>query len=700
MDKQLDQLQIHSHKNSSRFRENVCKETVTSGWSQSVSKDTGLGSTQTDTPLSYQDLQSPADHMSESSTGFKDHPGDRVVCVRSRDRDRDRAVQESHQEEALWRLHRLLGDSCVGGDAGTLQPLSDSICTEDFARRFSQEMVHESVTRKRHGASTGDTKDLSKAKPADTQKTEARLKCRSPRRATEDGHNALKTPHVKRPQINTSTPKPKCVAGVPVLSFDSVSIDSDLDSVCTEGLRQHIRKQPGWRSFMESVRNLDELCKGPQDDDADTLQDTEHLSHTENTENQVTTPHLRDESTRPLVDEEEDLEDESKRSSPGMLSGCPAMRECLCSLQHKCQEEDTLLNVKRSQLSEVEHSLTVLQHKKQEALREIAQLRADTVRLEQERKCVECNLLQTKAEKDSVRHDLQMVQRQRDSAHHTAYRALDLSDKRCDVVVMSVLERDEMQRQLTAAKSDLFTEQRRARERLEALQERLDEAHEELQEATDAESALRDKCDSLEEQHRQSSHALHALESQVCELKGALEGSQLTVGTLEKILCEKELQLQELHKLHREEQSLREQGQSQLQQLKTQHYTALREARKHAHSTLQTTLQQHKRDLELRHQREIHKLKEEEAKKCKEELEMELLKKVQSAVEEEHSRREAEREEAVRVQSRLEQQLRDTEEHLTSKIQQEKNKARTLHSKLKEMHVVRTWNITSSQPTV
>lgn len=38
-------------------------------------------------------------------------------------------------------------------------------------------------------------------------------------------------------------------------------------------------------------------------------------------------------------------------------------------------------------------------------------------------------------------------------------------------VVMSVLEREEMDRQLDAAKTELFAEQRRSREKLESMQD-------------------------------------------------------------------------------------------------------------------------------------------------------------------------------------------------------------------------------------
>lgn len=49
---------------------------------------------------------------------------------------------ESRREQCIWRLERLLGDACsVGKLAGELHPPSDSICTEDFVRRFREEMV-------------------------------------------------------------------------------------------------------------------------------------------------------------------------------------------------------------------------------------------------------------------------------------------------------------------------------------------------------------------------------------------------------------------------------------------------------------------------------------------------------------------------------------------------------------------------------
>lgn len=49
---------------------------------------------------------------------------------------------ESQREQVIWRLERLLGDTSNDGRmAGETHPPSDSICTEDFVRRFKDEMV-------------------------------------------------------------------------------------------------------------------------------------------------------------------------------------------------------------------------------------------------------------------------------------------------------------------------------------------------------------------------------------------------------------------------------------------------------------------------------------------------------------------------------------------------------------------------------
>lgn len=57
-------------------------------------------------------------------------------------RIREKDDVESQREQIIWRLERLLGDTCDEGRmAGETHPPSDSICTEDFDRRFRDEMV-------------------------------------------------------------------------------------------------------------------------------------------------------------------------------------------------------------------------------------------------------------------------------------------------------------------------------------------------------------------------------------------------------------------------------------------------------------------------------------------------------------------------------------------------------------------------------
>lgn len=49
---------------------------------------------------------------------------------------------ESCREQVIWRLERLLGDTCKDAQlAEETHPPSDSVCTEDFVARFREEMV-------------------------------------------------------------------------------------------------------------------------------------------------------------------------------------------------------------------------------------------------------------------------------------------------------------------------------------------------------------------------------------------------------------------------------------------------------------------------------------------------------------------------------------------------------------------------------
>ena len=70
-----------------------------------------------------------------------------------------------------------------------------------------------------------------------------------------------------------------------------------------------------------------------------------------------------------------------------------------------------------------------------------------------------------------------------------------------------------------------------------------------------------------------------ALEHQACVLQGELGECKIRVGTLEKMLAQKELQLLDLQEQRRVFQEARD-------ELKTQHFNALKDARGQAHKMI------------------------------------------------------------------------------------------------------------------
>jgi len=80
---------------------------------------------------------------SERSSGFRDGPEtQKETKHKLAGRTTDTEERVTQREQVMWRLKRLLGDACNEGSmAGGSQPPSDSICTEDFVRRFGDEMI-------------------------------------------------------------------------------------------------------------------------------------------------------------------------------------------------------------------------------------------------------------------------------------------------------------------------------------------------------------------------------------------------------------------------------------------------------------------------------------------------------------------------------------------------------------------------------
>ncbi|XP_076007103.1 uncharacterized protein LOC143001391 [Genypterus blacodes] len=283
-----------------------------------------------------------------------------------------------------------------------------------------------------------------------------------------------------------------------------------------------------------------------------------------------------------------------------------------------------------------------------------------------------------------------------------------------------------MERQLDGAKTELFAEQRRAREKLDSMQERLEETREELQRVTEGESLLRSTCACLEEQQKQKQDQIEALELRVRQRRGEVGECEIRLASLEKVLAQKELQLLDLQEQHGALQAEREGLQGEVRNMTAQHFTALREAQEQAHEMVEAALKEQKKELTLAHEQQIQKAEEEKAtslrqqvlsitrhieslqlheeeekqsisqeqqkeaaKIGKEKLHLEALEKVHSAIDQMRSKWEAERVESLQVHCvRLEEQNRKSLESARNETEREKSNALTLQHKVVELQTI------------
>ncbi|XP_022077964.2 trichohyalin isoform X2 [Acanthochromis polyacanthus] len=793
MDAELGQLQVLPHKHDAISREHDCSNAAVLRWSQALSKDTGFGSTSqtNDTPMSCLDLMHTPT-MEQTSENTTDCWEDHVTHEETENRlHRDKKETESRREQVIWRLQKLLGDTCEeGGMAEETYPPSDSVCTEDFVRRFKEEMVEvampdssmqeldkeeqdertemlasddcqneqngRSLVDKRSSATIGEwSKDTVTAHCSLSNKPgqrKERRKCLSDSFRVNTSHfvshrTGVAADHENVQHNNSCSLTARCLAGVPVCSFDTVSIDSDLDTVSTEQVRRHIHKQPGWQALIQSVTDMNDDCTNQSDHDTPTQEEsdaqptsvqTSSCGHVQNTSLSIRKAQRDKIGTYGLVcslsDNEKDTDEEiihcsgrsrPERTSAKMKSDWAALKERLSNLRQKCEKEEEALRLKRTQLKDVGLCLSELLQKRKHALQELERLTTETAQMEKDKRTLESVLRDSRMEKESVSCQIQKLQRQKES-FLLEVRAMEKDlptlssckqtpkDGSCmnrNNVIMSVLEREEMERQLDNAKTELFTEQRRAREKLESVQEKFEETCEELHRATDAESSLRDRCFCLEEKLMQKNQQTETLEIQVSKLQGELGECKDRLGTLEKMLAQRELQLLDLKEQCGAFQAERDGLKGELQHLKTQHSKALKEAQEQTHRmkvkkqaeeekahglkeemlSLTRHIESMQSSIQLKEEEVIQLRKSlqqwrEEAKKCEKEWHMEALEKVHKAVEEERRKHEAEKVEAVQVhRGILEEQHRKSLENLRSDMQQERSKALILQHQVVEL---------------
>ncbi|XP_041855007.1 trichohyalin isoform X2 [Melanotaenia boesemani] len=808
MDAQLEQLKVQPPNcDFSVTKEHDCSKAATLRWSQSLSKDTSIGSAVEtyDTPMSSLDLMHTPTikQISEKTAGCWEGPVTQRESKTRLDRSTsDKEEIESRKEQVIWRLERLLGDACKERKiADETQPPSESICTEDFVRRFREEMVEltlpdmqqldseekakwieisdssicvsgliePNVERQGSATTWGSQKNAVMAHSFQSGNPVQRKQQRSclfkkcgvnmsivsqeagaeerdttPLRPEDDGNDSHRTEVVTKPENllhnHSSSSKAKCLAGVPVWSFDTVSVDSDLDTICSDQVRQHIQKLTGWCSLIQSVTDLNDHCTDQSGDDTPTQEDNKPLSTSGSSSSYRCLPnrrlsvHKAQDNGRETWSDDKDTDEDVNhwsgtsrpvRTSEKMQSDSTKMKERWFNLQQKSEKEEETLMLKRTPLKDAELCLFQLREKRKHALWQVEQLTAETTQMEKEISTLKSILRDSRDEKELVSCQLQKLQRQRESCllevRHIQEDLATLNRQKQTLkdgslinrsrVIVSALEREELERQLDCAHTKLFAEQRCAREKIESLQEKLEETLEELHRFTEEESSLRNKCVCLEEKQIQKQEEIKTLELQVSKLQLEQGECKIRVGVLDKMLAQKEQQLLDLQETCGTLQTERDELKRALQHLKSQKHKELKEAQEQTHTMMirkqaeeekvnalkeeTLLLMQHidslQSSIQLKEE-ELIKLRtylqkeKEMAEKREEELHAKALEKVRKAAEEERRQCEAEKVEAVEKHcGTLEEQNRKSLESLMSEMEQEKSKSLALQHQVMEL---------------
>lgn len=145
IDSQLSHLQIHKQVHEERYESPIlsCLD-----GNQSVSKDTGLGSSTF--PTNEKTPSTPDWTRSEVSDEHVDHQSMRKtgatvteVWLQNPEGDPSSLSSMSRVEQCRWRLEKLLGRNTEVAGIGNEEDdfTMNSVCTEDFSTRFRDEML-------------------------------------------------------------------------------------------------------------------------------------------------------------------------------------------------------------------------------------------------------------------------------------------------------------------------------------------------------------------------------------------------------------------------------------------------------------------------------------------------------------------------------------------------------------------------------
>ncbi|XP_051962406.1 trichohyalin [Xyrauchen texanus] len=697
IDAQLSCLQTHSHNqmpqgNSKRY-EFPSLGNLDRSWS--LSNDTGLGST---VQTNYK-TASTSDRTPSGKGGQTEHQPVEMIKVGASVTDmwhpegNGSLSSVSRKEQCCWRLERLLGRSAeiVG-----MENLEDSICTEDFSTHFRNEML--------------DMPGTAPAPDAPMNRSD-----------TADHIEPQRSPHHERsknhPQHLSKTPI-RHLAGIPMQSFDSVTIDTDLETVCSEQVRQHLKS-----ALSNSTGSEFHLIK---ENGFCTRQAIKNKTESFSSDDEGTIDEMSGEGAMST------LYYRGSRHTSGRKGKRRRAHQSRRKNSHTSAErpQDKII-IDRDKLRELRLSLAELQQQKTAVVQSLEKLRQEMDQGKREQYSLQLSMRDNRAQAQNIRCELHRLQAQRDlcleevkvlqeqqvtldQRQHFALNQ-DISCHNCVNRNVSALEREEMDRLLDNAKSELFSEQRHFRHSLESIQEELEQREEDCR-------ALRQKCSDLEGQLVYTIREREQIkESSQEELKQQAN----RFGVLEKIIAQKDLLLQGMEEekkaLHLELNSLREEHSLKLSEIKDRtqkdkeqeiEQLTLQLAKSHKEE-LQMMYQQAEvlRSAALSEQAQTHKqsidtfqnciqMKDEEVKRLKETLEQheenmrrqaeelrrETQEKIGKAVKREERNWKEQREKALREQRGiLEEQIEEAEKKGKVELEKERRNTLALQNKLIEI---------------
>ncbi|KAM4808194.1 uncharacterized protein WCC33_004029 [Rhinophrynus dorsalis] len=405
----------------------------------------------------------------------------------------------------------------------------------------------------------------------------------------------------------------KHVAGIPLRSFDAVTVDSDLDTVTTEGVRDHIRKALGSRRGEDPVHNTRRvLCtqteslrysgssKLPtdEDDEEEEFEETFPIKDWRggSPKRWSSSPLRGTDSTWDHSGKSIHMSspDHAQRRSviENLTSERLILEESIAKLRRDISIEEERLSQKRAQHREADQTFNDVLQQKEEAYQELESLRDLLEETQKDLEKMESRVRENQIRSEDFRSEvvlleykrndylkelqdleleLNLTKQQCSSAHSNQttnfqYEISTLTCERDELKTrvrhlegsLSFLERQELERQLSAAKSELFSEQRTARVKIEKLQESLEESQCKLEDKTTECAEIQEKYKQLKSQLRElekkhetqmqnqveeASEQKDALSQQVTDLTSQIREQAKKITSLEKILSEKELDL-------------------------------------------------------------------------------------------------------------------------------------------------------------